>query len=354
MKKISFLLSVLVLNFVTVAQAATKDDIWYTGVKLGWSCYHDASFYGFTPGFDSRTIGNGPTHKNQVGAGAFVGYQTNSHLSFEAGYDWLGRVPYKGSIDNGAIKAQGLVLAAKLSRPLINDLDLYTRFGGIIWRFDSKGSYNNGSDTRMINHDTGVSAIASIGLEYTYNKNWTARFDYQWSNNLGDKLFLGSCPDNALLNFVASYHFGQDEVVNAPQPASASIPVQQTDCYTLQHEVLFDFNKVSMKGDWQKVLDQLYARLRLMNVLKDHSVIVLGYSDRIGTKEYNQQLSQDRAQSVVSYLISKGLPAEKISSTCGMGQSNSITGVTCNTLKSRAAVIHCLSPDRRVEIKVKK
>ncbi len=30
------------------------------------------------------------------------------------GYDWLGRMAYKGSVDNGAFKAQGVQLTAKL------------------------------------------------------------------------------------------------------------------------------------------------------------------------------------------------------------------------------------------------
>ena len=41
--------------------------------------------------------------------------------------------------------------------------------------------------------------------------------------------------------------------------------------------------------------------------------MVLGFTDRIGSDAYNQKLSEKRAQSVVDYLISKGIPANKIS-----------------------------------------
>ncbi|XPE62128.1 OmpA family protein [Shigella flexneri] len=54
---------------------------------------------------------------------------------------------------------------------------------------------------------------------------------------------------------------------------------------------------------------------------KDGSVVALGYTDRIGSDAYNQGLSERRAQSVVDYLISKGIPADKISAR-GMGESN--------------------------------
>ena len=50
------------------------------------------------------------------------------------GYDWLGRMPYKGSDVNGAFKAQGVQLTAKLGYPIADDVDLYTRLGGMVWR----------------------------------------------------------------------------------------------------------------------------------------------------------------------------------------------------------------------------
>jgi OOP family OmpA-OmpF porin len=36
-----------------------------------------------------------------------------------------------------------------------------------------------------------------------------------------------------------------------------------------------------------------------------------------------------------------------------MGESNPVTGTTCDNVKARAALIDCLAPDRRVEIEVK-
>lgn len=104
MKKTAIAIAVALAGFATVAQAAPKDNTWYTGAKLGWSQYHDT---GFIPN-------NGPTHENQLGAGAFGGYQVNPYVGFEMGYDWLGRMPYKGDNINGAYKAQGVQLTAKL------------------------------------------------------------------------------------------------------------------------------------------------------------------------------------------------------------------------------------------------
>ncbi|MGL6020453.1 MAG: porin OmpA [Gibbsiella quercinecans] len=347
MKKTAIALAVALAGFATVAQAAPKDDTWYTGAKLGWSQYHDTGFYG--NGYDNR-IGNGPTHENQLGAGAFLGYQANQYLGFELGYDWLGRMPYKGSVNNGAFKAQGVQLAAKLSYPITDELDVYTRLGGMVWRADSKANYGNG--TRLSDHDTGVSPLAAVGVEYALTKNWATRLDYQWVNNIGDAGTVGARPDNSMLSLGVAYRFGQDEAV-APAPAPAPAPVVETKHFTLKSDVLFNFNKSTLKPEGQQALDQLYTQLSSLDP-KDGSVVVLGYTDAVGSEQYNQKLSTQRAQSVVDYLVSKGIPADKISAR-GMGKSNPVTGDTCGYKSGRAtaAQIACLAPDRRVEIEVR-
>ncbi len=71
------------------------------------------------------------------------------------GYDWLGRMPYKGDNINGAYKAQGVQLTAKLGYPITDDLDVYTRLGGMVWRADTKSNVPGGPSTK--DHDTGVS-----------------------------------------------------------------------------------------------------------------------------------------------------------------------------------------------------
>jgi len=344
MKKTAIAIAVALAGFATVAQAAPKDDTWYTGAKLGWSQYHDTGYYG--NGYGNN---NGPTHESQLGAGAFLGYQANPYLGFELGYDWLGRMPNKGTVNNGAFKAQGVQLAAKLSYPITDDLDVYTRLGGMVWRADA--TQNNVVNGRISDHDTGVSPLAAVGVEYALTQNWATRLDYQWVNNIGDAQTVGARPDNGMLSVGVSYRFGQDEVAPVAAPAPAPAPVVETKRFTLKSDVLFTFNKATLKPEGQQALDQLYSQLSSMDP-KDGSVVVLGFTDRIGSDQYNQKLSEKRAQSVVDYLVSKGIPSNKISAR-GMGESNPVTGNTCDSVKGRKALIDCLGPDRRVEIDVK-
>ncbi|MGL9721684.1 porin OmpA [Symbiopectobacterium sp.] len=339
MKKTAIAIAVALAGFATVAQAAPKEETWYVGGKLGASQFHDTGFDG---------INNNPI-KSKLGAGAFVGYQANQYLDFELGYDWLGRLKYAGSqnsaTDSAAFKAQGVQLAAKLSYPVMQDLDVYTRLGGMVWRVDANGKNGN---TQLSDSDTGVSPLAAVGIEYAFDRDWAARIDYQWTNNIGDAGTVGARPDNLLMSVGVSYRFGQGD---APAPVAAPAPVVETKRFTLRSDVLFNFGKDTLKPEGRQSLDQLYSQLSNLDP-KDGSVVVLGFTDRIGSVEANQALSERRAQNVVSYLVSKGIPANKISAR-GMGKSNPVTGSTCDNTKPRAALIDCLAPDRRVEIEVK-
>jgi OOP family OmpA-OmpF porin len=78
-------------------------------------------------------------------------------------------------------------------------------------------------------------------------------------------------------------------------------------------------------------------------------VVVTGHTDRLGTEAYNQKLSERRADAVRDYLVSKGVPRDKIE-TIGMGEKQPV--VQCDQ-KAFKALIECLQPNRRVEVNAK-
>ena len=75
-EKTAIALAVALAGFRYRSASRSKDNTQYTGAKLGWSQYHDTGFYG--NGYQNG-IGNGPTHKDQLGAGAFSGYRANQY-----------------------------------------------------------------------------------------------------------------------------------------------------------------------------------------------------------------------------------------------------------------------------------
>jgi OOP family OmpA-OmpF porin len=119
---------------------------------------------------------------------------------------------------------------------------------------------------------------------------------------------------------------------------------------TLSSKALFDFDKAVLKPEGKAAIDSQIIS-KLPNVQKLDLVLVTGHTDRIGTQRYNQRLSERRADAVRDYLVSRGVPRDKIE-TLGMGKTQPVPGVVCNQ-KQLKALIACLAPNRRVEIEVK-
>ncbi|MBI4292218.1 MAG: OmpA family protein [Betaproteobacteria bacterium] len=130
----------------------------------------------------------------------------------------------------------------------------------------------------------------------------------------------------------------------AAPPAPRAAPVTQK--VTLAADALFDFDKSVIKPDARGKLDDLVGKIKGVSL---EVVIAVGHTDRIGSDKYNQRLSQRRAESVKAYLVSKGVPTNRIY-TEGRGEKQPVKD--CPGIKQRSKLIECLAPNRRVEIEV--
>jgi OOP family OmpA-OmpF porin len=117
---------------------------------------------------------------------------------------------------------------------------------------------------------------------------------------------------------------------------------------TIAADALFDFNKATLRPEGKAKLDDVANKSKSL-VLE--VVIAVGHADRIGGAAYNQKLSEKRAAAVKDYLVSKGIPANRVY-TEGKGSKQPVTKPgQCKGAKS-AKVIACLQPDRRVDIEI--
>ncbi|MBU3657577.1 MAG: OmpA family protein [Rhodocyclaceae bacterium] len=122
---------------------------------------------------------------------------------------------------------------------------------------------------------------------------------------------------------------------------------------TLAADTLFAFNKADLKPEGKKALDNVVEQAK---ALKVEVIVAVGYTDRIGSDAYNLKLSQHRANSVKAYLVTKGIPADKIY-TEGKGKANPVTGKTCDKIGgpqngSNKKLVDCLQPDRRAVLEI--
>jgi outer membrane protein OmpA-like peptidoglycan-associated protein len=131
----------------------------------------------------------------------------------------------------------------------------------------------------------------------------------------------------------------QDEKL---QTLGGSLPAT----FNMEENGQFAFDRYELTADVKGKLDVIGAKLK--DAPYDR-VIVHGYTDRIGTDDYNQQLSEKRAWAVAGYLMDKGVPPFKLT-VVGRGKTAPLTTPDeCKGLK-RDALIDCLQRDRRVEV----
>ena len=135
-----------------------------------------------------------------------------------------------------------------------------------------------------------------------------------------------------------------------PAPAPAPPPPPAVQKITLASKALFDFDKAVLKPEGKAAIDSEIIS-KLSSVQKLELVLVTGHTDRIGSQQYNQRLSERRADAVRDYLVSKGVPRDRIE-TLGMGKTQPVPGVVCNQ-KALKELIACLAPNRRVEVEDK-
>lgn len=118
------------------------------------------------------------------------------------------------------------------------------------------------------------------------------------------------------------------------------VPVKEGETYLLNN-IFFETNKAELKPESANELD------RLVTLLKENinmAIEISGHTDNQGSAEYNKTLSQNRVNSVVNYLIEKGIEASRLK---GIGYGKIKPIASNDTEEGRAQ-------NRRVEFTIKK
>lgn len=135
------------------------------------------------------------------------------------------------------------------------------------------------------------------------------------------------CPDVA----------GTAENNGCPEPTVEVI----NELNEFSRTILFDLNKSSIRQESNETLESI------AEIMKEYSNTIFhieGHTDSTGAAEYNEQLSRERAASVREFLVSRGIPENRLTSE-GYGESQPIS--SNNTAQGR-------QENRRVEISLDK
>lgn len=128
------------------------------------------------------------------------------------------------------------------------------------------------------------------------------------------------------------------------EPQVETILIQQVPV-TVVLKTFFNFDRFDLSNESRNRLRDVAEKIEQFDV---EVIYLRGHADRIGTDQYNQRLSQRRANVVRNELIRLGVDPAKIQVEA-FGESEPV--VECAG-KTSARVIACLAPNRRVEIEV--
>lgn len=129
-----------------------------------------------------------------------------------------------------------------------------------------------------------------------------------------------------------------------PTAAPTATPVPKLERITLSASSLFAIGQAKLGADKSELN-------KLATALKDHpeagSIQINGYTDPLGNEKANQALSQKRADAVKTYLVSQGVPADRLKAV-GKGSADPVA--KCEGIKKRTELVNCLAPNRRIEV----
>lgn len=88
-------------------------------------------------------------------------------------------------------------------------------------------------------------------------------------------------------------------------------PVDAQGCWQLLAlaDLLFEFDRYTLKPEGMAILDQVVTHLQENPGLR---LAISGHTDNVGTRPYNDELSRQRAEAGLAYLVKKGIARERI------------------------------------------
>jgi len=120
--------------------------------------------------------------------------------------------------------------------------------------------------------------------------------------------------------------------------------INTLDNYTQSEtqSIVFDFNKAVLSSQAKSTLDRIAGDVA--NQRTGYMLELEGFTDNVGSENYNVGLSQRRAENVQRYLVSKNVPLYRIS-IVGLGEDNPVADNKTNQGRAQ---------NRRVEVRVLK
>jgi outer membrane protein OmpA-like peptidoglycan-associated protein len=132
-----------------------------------------------------------------------------------------------------------------------------------------------------------------------------------------------------------------EKKLNALQSKTISVYKDARGTILSMSDILFETGKADLKQELKLNLTEIAAILKTL--LTDSKVVVEGHTDNVGTPEFNQKLSEQRASNVMLFLIERGVEKDRLESV-GYGLTKPVADNNTDEGKAK---------NRRVELIIK-
>ena len=120
-----------------------------------------------------------------------------------------------------------------------------------------------------------------------------------------DYVFLGTC--KGFLNHKEQLRV---DTVSESEEYVLQFPLASITAPVLINNIFYDFDKATLRPESTEALDELVT---LLNENPNVTIELSAHTDYRGSEQYNERLSQRRAESVVNYLIEHGIAKDRLS-----------------------------------------
>lgn len=166
-----------------------------------------------------------------------------------------------------------------------------------------------------------------------YSKRIVPGNEFSWHKIQGDITAKEACKFLTIGNFYSdeetlssskaegghafAYYYIDDILVHKRPPIVSGVEDEFSDWYPLEEDKVIPLNNIFFDTDKSTIRPQGKSDLtKLLHILQEYPTMEIevgGHTDFVGSFEYNMELSNKRAKSVVGFLIEKGIEIDRLS-----------------------------------------